>query len=52
LYQSSRRLRRDSTRAANVGVSVRSTSSGVRSDSGTSAASRTDLIAVRCPGFS
>src|SRR5690606_36822126 len=43
LYQSSRRLRRDSTTASNSGVSVRSTCSLVRCASGTSAASRIDL---------
>ena len=40
MYQSSRRLRRDSTYLVNSGVSVRSTSRAVRSASGRSAAMR------------
>ena len=50
-YHSSRRLRRDSTYFVNSGVSVRSTSSAVRSAAGTSAASRARVIGVRCSGF-
>ena len=52
LYHSSRRLRRDSTRAVKVGVSLRRTSRFVRSAAGTSAATRTALIGTRCSGFS
>src|SRR6185437_11898946 len=50
LYQSSRRLRRDSTRSVKVAVSVRMISRLVRSPAGTSAASRTDLIGICCSG--
>jgi len=44
---SSRRLRRDSTRSWNKGVSVRITSSAVRSSGATSAATRMALIGRR-----
>jgi len=47
-----RRLRRASTYAVNVGVSVRNTSNSVRCDAGRSAATRTDLIGSLCSGFS
>ena len=50
--QDSRRLRRASISLPKSGVSVRSTSNGVRSARGTSAATRMRRIGVRCAGSS
>src|SRR3982751_4180439 len=52
LYQSSRLLRRDSTRSVKVAVSGPIPSRFVLSRAGTPDASRTDLIGSCCSGFS